>query len=166
MKLNKGKCEVPHLTRNMPRHCYTLGINWLESNLADKTFGSPHGQQAKHQAAKKASDVLDCIRRSIAVASKSSEVIFPLYSGLVTHLECCVPFWALQYKKDMDIPEQVQHGATKMMKGKQDQLYKERLRELGLRIKGGIFDHPALEQVAQGGCIDSILWGYSKPYWI
>lgn len=95
--------------------------------------------------AKKASDVLDCIRRSVAIASKSSQVIFPLYSSLVTHLECCVQFWALQYKKGMDILEQVQHGATKIMKGKQDQLYKERQRELGLRIKAGIFDHPALE---------------------
>lgn len=51
MKLNKGKCEVLHLIRNMPRHRYTLGTNWLESSLAEKTFGSPCGQQAEHQTA-------------------------------------------------------------------------------------------------------------------
>jgi len=37
--------------------------------------------------AKKASGILDCIRRSIAIARKSSEVIFPLCSVPVAHFE-------------------------------------------------------------------------------
>lgn len=91
MKLSKGKCEVLHLRRNKPRHWYTLGTNWLGRSSSEKNLGGPGGQQCT-LGAKKASSILGCVRRSIAIAIKLSELILALCSALVTHLECCVQF--------------------------------------------------------------------------
>jgi len=89
-----------HVGRGNPKHKYRLGRQWLESSpekdlglLVDEKLNM---SQQCALAAQKANCILGCIKRS--VASRSRDVILPLYSALMRpHLEYYIQLWGPQH---------------------------------------------------------------------
>jgi len=119
-----------------PKHRYRLGRELIEGNPEEKDLWVLVDKKLNRTwqcalSAQKGNCILGCIKRS--VASRAREGILPLFSALVRpHLESCIQLWSPQHRKDMDLLEQVQRRATKMIQGLEHLSYKERLGELGL----------------------------------
>ena len=101
LRFNKSKCRILHLWRNNCIRQYSYGAEQLESSSVEKDLAVlMDSRLAMNQqcalVAKRATAILGYIKKS--VASRSREVILPLYSAMVRpHLEYHVHFWAAQF---------------------------------------------------------------------
>ncbi|KAF7236378.1 Heterogeneous nuclear ribonucleoprotein M [Varanus komodoensis] len=157
---NVDKCKVLHLGHRNRCHKYRLGDKWLESSTFERDLGvlvdcRLNMSQQCDAVVKRANATLGCVARS--VASRSREVLLPLYTTLVRpQLEYCAQFWTPHYRKDIARLESVQRRATRLAAGLQGMLYEARLRELGLfslekrRLRGSVGDIQVCEGVSHG----------------
>ncbi|KAJ7421329.1 hypothetical protein BTVI_18692 [Pitangus sulphuratus] len=155
-KFNKGKYWILHLGWGNLRCSYRLGNEMLESSAMERGLGvlvdGKLNMSQQCPGSQEANYVLGGIRQSIT--NWLREAIVPLCSTLGwPHLEYFVQFWALQYKKDIQLLESVQRRAMEMVKGLEGKPYEEQLMSLDLfslekrRLRGDLT------------AITSSLWG-------
>lgn len=134
MKFHKDKCKVLNLGKHNPGLQHRLGSTWLGTSSVERDLGvlvdKPSMSDERAAAAKTDIGMLGYINKDIT--SRDKDVIVPLYSALVRpHLEHCVQFWPLLYKKRWgqagEGPEKDQKDDPSVGKP-----HNKRLRDLGL----------------------------------
>lgn len=114
MEFRKEKCRVLDLGRNKLKHQCMLGVSQMEISSAEKYLGVlvDIKLNKRHKCAlvvKKVNSILGFFSQSIA--SKTREVIQPLYSALVKLL-LNIQFWVPQCMTAMGILERAQYTNT------------------------------------------------------
>lgn len=143
----------------------TLETSWLESSFGEKTLRLLSGikltirQQRAFTA--KFKNVLACNRLQCQQVKGSDPS--SLFSPDEAHLECWIHFWAAQYKRDMNILEQIQQRSTKMMKRVVHLTSEERLIHSGggkkKRLKGNRVNvYKYITRIWRQPFLSCILW--------
>ena len=116
---------------------YEMGGTILSITVKEKELGVTMNANMKVSvqcriSASKGNQVLGMIRRNITY--KDNSLIVPLYKAIVRpHLECyCIHAWSPYIRKDIDMLENIQRRATKLIPGLRDLRYEKRLKECGL----------------------------------
>ena len=115
---------------------YGMGGTILSKTVMEKGLGVTMNANMKvpeqcRIAASKGNQVLGMIRRNITYKEKS--LIVPLYKAIVRpHLEYCIQAWRSCLRKDIDMLQNIQRRAPKLIPGLRDLKYEERLKKCGL----------------------------------
>ena len=136
MQFNEDKCKVIHFGKKNPCFNYFMNGIKLESIDSEKDVGVMIHNSLKpslqcNTAAKKANKVLGQMSRSLSYRDKNTWIA--LYKTYVRpHLEYCVQAWNPWLNKDIEVLENVQKRAVRMVSGLKGNTYEEKLKEVGL----------------------------------
>lgn len=150
MLFNSEKCRVMHIGIKNTRTEYRMDGTILEDIKEERDLGiiiQNDLKCAKHCAkvVKQANRTLGMIKRSFTYLNQQTVVI--LYKSLVRpHLEYCVQAWRPHLQKDINLLENVQRRATKLIPNLKEKSYQDRLKILKLttlenrRIRGDLIE--------------------------
>jgi hypothetical protein len=136
MVFNIQKCKVIHFGRNNPKNKYTMNGIELEEELTERHIGvkiSSNLKPSKHcqEAASKARVVLGQLSRCFHYRDKN--VFLRLYKQYVRpHMEFASAAWSPWQVNDINLLEEVQIKAVKMISGLKAKDYEGKLKELDL----------------------------------
>ena len=136
MLFNFGKCKCIHTEPGNTGLKYEMGGTILSKTVKEKDLGITMNANMKVSeqcriAASKGNQVLGMIRRNITY--KENSLIIPLYKAIVRpHLEYRIQAWSPYHRKYIDMLEEIQRRATKLIPGLRDLKYEERLKECGM----------------------------------
>lgn len=136
MVFNVKKCKSLHIGHYNTHYVYSMNEEELQSVSEETDLGVAISNDLKPSkqcvsAVKKANMTLGMIKRHIV--SRDKNTIIRLYKGLVRpKLEYCIQAWNPSLIKDIELLEQIQHRATKLIPEISHLPYHERLKHLNL----------------------------------
>ena len=136
MEFNKGKCKIMHYGKTNNKFLYHMDGTILEITKEEKDLGVYWTDDLKPEkqirsCVAKAYIAVNKIRKTFSFMNK--EMFLLLYKTFVRPLlEYCQSVWSPYLKSDIDMLENVQRRATKIVPEIKDLTYEERLNQLGL----------------------------------
>ena len=139
-----------HIGRSNPHYDYQINNKTLEETTEEKDLGvivTPDWKAAAHVAkvAAKANSMVGRINRAFNYMDVDMfKAIYP--SMIRSHMEYAAPAWSPHLKKDINLLEQVQRRATRLVLSLRDSTYEHRKSVLGLtsledrRIRGDLIE--------------------------